>query len=60
MKARSPKFLISIGVSLLILGVIYWKIDIANIKDVLAQVDIPVFIGALFILIPKFKINFLS
>ena len=52
MQARSPKFLISIGVSFLILGVIYWKIDIANIKDVLAQVDIPVFIGALFILIP--------
>lgn len=52
MKARSPKFLFSICVSLLILGVIYWKIDIVNIKDVLAQVDVPVFIGALLILIP--------
>jgi len=52
MKPRSPKFFISIGVSLLILGVMYWKIDIANIKDVLVQVDVPVFIGALLILIP--------
>ena len=52
MKARSPKFFIPIGVSLLILGVIYWKIDIANIKDVLAQVDEPVFMGAMLILIP--------
>ncbi len=52
MKAFSPKLLISIGVSLLILGVIYWKIDIINIKDALVQVDVPVFIGALLILIP--------
>ena len=52
MRVLSPKFLISIGVSFLILGVIYWKIDIANIKDVLVQVDVPVFIGALLILIP--------
>jgi len=52
MKVTSSKFLISIGVSLLILCVLYWKIDIANIKDVLAQVDVPVFIGALLILIP--------
>ena len=52
MKALTPKFFISIGVSLLILGVIYWKIDIVNIKDVLVQVDVPVFIGALLILIP--------
>jgi uncharacterized protein (TIRG00374 family) len=52
MKALSPRSLISIGVSFLILGVIYWKIDIANIKDVLVQVDGSVFMGALLILIP--------
>jgi uncharacterized protein (TIRG00374 family) len=52
MKALSPKPLISIGVSFIILGVIYWKIDIANIKDVLVQVDGSVFMGALLILIP--------
>ena len=52
MKVRPPKFFISISVSLLILGVIFWKIDIINIKDVLAQVDVPVFIVALLILVP--------
>ena len=52
MKVRSPKFFISIGVSLLILSALYWKIDIINIKDVLTQVDIPTLIAAFLILIP--------
>jgi uncharacterized protein (TIRG00374 family) len=52
MKVKSSKFIISIGVSLLILGVIYWQIDIVNIKEVLAQVDFLLFISALLILIP--------
>ena len=52
MRARSLKIFISIGVSLLILGALYWKIDIANIKNILAQVDVPVLTGALLILIP--------
>ncbi len=47
----SPRFLISIGVSLLVLGVIYWKIDISNVIGVLRRVDVPVFAGALSILI---------
>lgn len=48
----SPRFLVSIGVSLLILGVIYWKIDISNVIGVLRRVDVPTFAGALSILIP--------
>ena len=48
----SPRFFISICVSLLILGAIYWKIDATNVASVLLAVDGPVFFGALAILIP--------
>lgn len=52
MKTLSPRFFISIGVSLAVLGVIYYKIDVSKIIDVLAQTDGPVFAGAIAILIP--------
>lgn len=52
MRPMSPRFFISIAVSLLILGVIYWKIDFSSIMDVFQQVDIPVFLVALSLLIP--------
>ena len=50
--AISPRLLISIGVSVVILGVIYWKIDVSKIMDALAQTDGPMFAGAISILIP--------
>lgn len=52
MKPLSPRFYISIGVSLFIIGVIFWKIDVANIAIVFAGLDGPMFVGALAILIP--------
>jgi len=52
MKAHSVKLFISVGVSLLILVTLYWKIDVANIKEVLAQIDVPILIAAFLVLIP--------
>lgn len=52
MKPLTPRFYISIGVSLFILGVIFWKVDVAKIAHVFAGIDGPVFVGAMAILIP--------
>ncbi|HER26754.1 MAG TPA: flippase-like domain-containing protein [Rhodospirillales bacterium] len=52
MPLLSPRFFISICVSLTVLGVIYWNTDAGKVADVLLAVDGPLFLAAIAMLIP--------
>ena len=48
----SPRFFISICVSLAVLGIIYWKVDASSVLEIFLGANSPLFIGSLALLIP--------
>jgi uncharacterized protein (TIRG00374 family) len=53
----SPRIATSITISLLILGFIYWQVDIVSVLNVLLTVNVFLFSGSLFILIPTLLLS---